>query len=222
MVKRNSVNDVQVSNKLSIYPKTQKQKEYIEALNNHNQVFAIGPAGSGKTYIPTMMAVKAYLRGEISKIILTRPAVAVEEEHGFLPGTLEKKLAPWVIPVTEIIEEALGSKQRFLDILKSGDLEIAPFAYMRGRTFKNAFVFLDEAQNTTPKQMEMFLTRLGEDARVVISGDIKQTDMKHGSGLTRAIDLVRKFDIPAAIVEFTAKDVVRSDLCQMWVEAFDS
>lgn len=222
-MKKNSVNDAQRANKIDIYPKNQKQKEYIEALKNHNQVFAIGPAGAGKTYIPTIIATKAYLRGEIKKIILTRPAVeAGEEKHGFLPGNLDKKLAPWVLPVTEIIEEALGSKQRFMDMLSNGDLEVAPFTYMRGRTFKDAFVFLDEAQNTTPAQMEMFLTRLGENSKVVISGDLRQTDMLNGkSGLKMATDLVKKYDIPAAIIEFTSDDIVRSNLCQFWVKAFE-
>jgi phosphate starvation-inducible PhoH-like protein len=218
---KNNVGSHQRANKIVIQPKNSKQQEYIRALHDYSQVFAIGPAGSGKTYIPTMMAVKAYLRGEIDKIILTRPAVAVQEEHGFLPGNLEKKLAPWVLPVTELIEEALGSKQKFLDMLKSGDLEIAPFTYMRGRTFKDAFVFLDEAQNTTPEQMEMFLTRLGENSRVVISGDIRQSDMKHNSGLRIAVDLARQYKIPAGIIEFTSEDVVRSNLCQQWVKAFE-
>jgi len=221
MKKKNSVNDAQRANKINLYPKNNKQREYIEALRNHDQVFAIGPAGAGKTYIPTIMATQAYLRGDIKKIILTRPAVAVQEEHGFLPGSIDKKLAPWVLPVTEVIEEALGSKQRFLDMLKAGDLEVAPFTYMRGRTFKDAFVLLDEAQNTTKEQMKMFLTRLGENAKVVISGDIEQSDIRAGSGLAMAVDLIDTHDIPAAKVEFRSNHVVRSELCKMWVEAFE-
>ena len=217
---RNFANDVQRANKTELTARTDKQKEYLKALREAPQVFAIGPAGSGKTYMPTVLATKMYLMGQIKKIILTRPAVEVGESHGYLPGDLNRKLAPWVLPVTEIIQDIV-CKPAFEEMLRSGDLEIAPFAYMRGRTFSNAFVILDEAQNTTPKQMEMFLTRIGEDTKVVIAGDIRQSDMLKGSGLDVAIKLVERYKIPAKVVEFTSADVVRSDLCRMWVEAFE-
>ena len=221
MKKKNSVNDAEKSNKISIYPRTDKQREYLRALENHNQIFAIGPAGTGKTFLPVMVAVKKYLRGEIKKIIVTRPAVEVEESHGYLPGNITKKLAPWVLPITELMVEAMG-KQRFLDMLASEDFEVAPFAYMRGRTFADAFVILDEAQNTSPKQMEMFLTRIGENSHVVVTGDMRQTDVAHGnSGLHMAISLISRYAIPAEIVRFERSDVVRSDICRAWVEAFE-
>lgn len=216
---RNFANDIQRANRTELVPKTEKQKEYLAALRDSPQIFAIGPAGSGKTYMPTVLAVKMYLMGQVKKIILTRPAVEVGESHGYLPGDLNRKLAPWVLPVTEVIEDIMG-RQAFEEMLRSGDLEIAPFAYMRGRTFSNAFVILDEAQNTTPKQMEMFLTRIGEDAKVVISGDIRQSDMGR-NGLETALKLIDRYKIPAKVIQFTSADVVRSHLCRMWVEAFE-
>lgn len=219
--KKSSVNDVQKSNRIIIHPKTATQKHYLRELDFNSQVFAVGPAGTGKTFIPTMVAIKAYLRGEVTKIILSRPAVAAGgEEHGFLPGSLEKKLAPWTIPVTELMIEFMG-KERFQDMLKSGDLEVTPFTYMRGRTFRDCFVILDEAQNTTPEQMKLFLTRLGDNSRVVVCGDVRQNDMKGSTGLATALELAKKFNIPVGIVEFTKEDVVRSDLCKFWVNAFE-
>ena len=218
---KNPVNDASKIKNTHLTPRSENQRLYITALREYDQVFAVGPAGSGKTFIPIMYALELYLKQKINKIILTRPAVEVGESHGFLPGDLTRKLAPWVIPVTEIMEEVLG-KQRFIDMLKSGDFEVAPFTYMRGRTFRDAFVILDEAQNTTEKQMKMFLTRIGEGTKVVLSGDIDQNDMPKGrSGLTTAIKLAEKFAIPAAVIKFESKDIVRSELCRQWVEAFD-
>lgn len=180
---KNPVNDAEKIKNTNILPRSENQRLYIKALRDYDQVFAIGPAGSGKTFIPTMYALELYLKQKINKIILTRPAVEVGESHGFLPGDINRKLAPWVVPVTEIIEEVVG-KQRFMDMLKSGDFEVAPFAYMRGRTFKDAFVILDEAQNTTEAQMKMFVTRIGENTRMVICGDIDQNDMPGGRSLS--------------------------------------
>jgi phosphate starvation-inducible protein PhoH and related proteins len=214
------VNDAEKLKRTHLTAKTEKQREYLIALKEADQVFAIGPAGSGKTYIPIMFALQKYLKREINKIILTRPAVEVGESHGYLPGDLNRKLAPWVIPITEIMEEVLG-KERFLQMMRDGDFEVAPFAYMRGRTFNNAFVMLDEAQNTTVKQMEMFLTRIGEDTKMVICGDLRQSDVCSRSGLSRALELIKAHNLPARIVEFTSKDVVRSSICQQWVEAFE-
>lgn len=218
--RRSTINDTQKSNRVILEPQTEKQKEYLTALKEHDQVFAIGPAGSGKTYIPTVLATKMYLTGQVRKIILSRPAVEVGESHGFLPGDLNKKLAPWVLPVTEIIEEITG-KVQFENMLRAGDLEVAPFAYMRGRTFQDAFVILDEAQNTSVKQMEMFMTRIGQGTRVVVSGDVRQTDMGLNSGLKAALDLIERYKIPAKVVQFSSKDIVRSDICRQWAEAFE-
>lgn len=219
---RNPVNEIQRANKIELSPRNPKQKEYLQALKKSDQVFATGPAGTGKTFIAAVVATQMYLRGDVSKIIITRPAVAADgEEHGFLPGSLEKKLAPWVVPVVEIIQECLGSKAKLEEMMRTGDLEVSPFTYMRGRTLADAFVILDEAQNTTKSQMEMFLTRIGENTKVVISGDIRQSDIGQGSGLKIALDLVKKHNIDAEIVEFTIDEVVRSKLCKQWVEAFD-
>ncbi len=218
---RNPVNDAEKLKNTKIEPRTETQRKYINGINNHAQTFAIGPAGSGKTFVPVMMAMDLYLKGKIKKIIVSRPAVEVEESHGFLPGDINKKLAPWVLPIVELIEEVVG-KERSIKMQKDGDFEVAPFAYMRGRTFNNAFVILDEAQNTTVRQMEMFLTRLGQDSKVVISGDLNQTDMQNGNcGLALAVQMVETYNIPAAIIRFTSEDVVRSEVCKMWVEAFE-
>lgn len=218
---KNQVNDAEKIKNTRITPRSDTQKDYLEALKTRDQVFAIGPAGAGKTFIPTMYGLELYLKNKISKIILTRPAVEVGEAHGFLPGDLSRKLAPWVVPVTELMEEVLG-KERFIQMMKTGDFEVAPFTYMRGRTFQNALVILDEAQNTTEKQMQMFLTRIGENTKVVLCGDIGQNDMPQGkSGLKMAVELAEKYKIPAAVVKFTSKDVVRSEICRRWVEAFE-
>lgn len=219
--KRNQVNDSQRANNIILEPQTPKQAEYLTALKNHSQVFAVGPAGTGKTYMPTVFAAEKYLYGQIKRIVVTRPAVEVGESHGYLPGTIEKKIAPWVQPVTEILKDCMG-KGRFQDMYKYGDFEVAPFAYMRGRTFNDCFVILDEAQNTTPKQMEMFLTRLGYNCHVVISGDLRQTDvLTPTSGLGMAVELMKHHVIPAKLIQFTSEDVVRSEMCRHWVEAFE-
>lgn len=220
MAKRNSVNDHQKANKIILEPRNERQATYIKLITHYDQIFVTGPAGSGKTYIPTVMATKAYLRGEIDKILITRPAVEVGEKHGFLPGDINRKLAPWVLPITEIIEELVG-KQKFEDMLKNGDIEVSPFTYMRGRTFRNAFVILDEAQNVTRAQMEMFLTRMGDNCKLIVCGDIRQTDIGTDCGLSLALNLIKKYDIPTGIIEFNSEDVVRSELCKLWVQAFE-
>lgn len=218
---KNQVNDAEKLKRAYISPRTDKQRQYLQALKDHEQVFAVGPAGSGKTFIPVMFGLQEYLKRNITKIIVTRPAVEVGESHGYLPGDLNRKLAPWVLPITELIEEVTG-KERFIQMLKEGDFEVAPFAYMRGRTFSNAMVILDEAQNTTEKQMEMFLTRIGENSKMVISGDLNQTDIPQGrSGLHKAMSLLETHKIPAGVIQFTSDDVVRSGICQQWVKAFE-
>lgn len=220
--KRNPINDAQVANRLKVEPKTAAQKRFLEALKQNQQVFATGPAGTGKTYLATMYACEMYLRGVVDKIIISRPAVPAQgENYGFLPGGIDSKLAPWMVPVVEVIEEALGSKQKYLEAQKAGDIEIAPFGFMRGRTFRNAFVIVDEAQNTTPEQMELLVTRMGEGSQLVVSGDLRQSDIRGISGLDVAVQLIKKHNIPCGLVEFNAGDVIRSDLCRMWVQAFE-
>lgn len=218
---KNLVNQIQKSNNIVLTAKTDKQKEYLTALKSASQVFAVGPAGTGKTFLPTMYAAKMYLEGKVNKIVITRPAVtAGGEQHGFLPGDLNKKMANWVIPIAELIEECVG-KEMFLEMMRTGDLEIAPFAYMRGRTFQNAFMIVDEGQNISIPQMEMLLTRIGEDCKLVIAGDIKQSDLDNTSGLGEAIYLADKHKLPVKVVRFTSADVVRSGMTKLWVEAFE-
>lgn len=219
---RNQVNDTQRANNLCISPRTDNQRTFLNAIRDYEQVFATGPAGTGKTYIATIEACRLYLLNKVSRIVITRPAIPAGGENlGFLPGSLQQKMAPWVLPVMEIIEDCLGKAQA-QEALKNGDLEIAPFGYMRGRTFRDSFVIVDEAQNTTREQMELLLTRIGEGSRLVVSGDLKQSDIGKQSGLQVAIDLIKQRNIPAGLVEFGSGDVVRSDLCKLWVMAFES
>lgn len=218
---RNQVNETQRANNLQIAPRTENQRNFQIALKEHQQVFATGPAGTGKTYIATVHACQMLLRRQVSKIVISRPAVAAEgEEYGFLPGGIDNKLAPWMVPIIEVMEESFG-KQQLIDMRKAGDIEIVPFGFMRGRTFKDTFVLVDEAQNTTPGQMEMLCTRMGEGSRLVVSGDLKQSDIRGSSGLTVAVDLIKKHNLPCGLVEFTKEDVVRSDLCKLWVRAWE-
>lgn len=221
--KKHNVNEHQKANKLQIIAKTPNQKLYLQALKEYDQVFAFGPAGTGKTYIPTMLAAQKFLRGEIKKIILTRPAVpACGEDYGYLPGSIHNKIAPWVVPVMSLLEECIG-KQQVFDALKSGAIEVVPFGFMRGRTFSEAYIIVDEAQNTTPEQMEMLVTRIGEGSKLVVSGDLRQSDLGKNfkSGLKEAIYLAEKYNIPAGIVQFTSEDVVRCGLCKLWVMAYE-
>ncbi|HEU0164088.1 MAG TPA: PhoH family protein, partial [Thermomicrobiales bacterium] len=209
------------SNVILPQPRNDNQRLYLKALADDPQVVGLGPAGTGKTFLAASMAAFLYLRSRVDRIVVTRPAVDCGEQHGFLPGKLEAKLAPWVRPVFEIIEEQLG-KAKVIDMIRDGDLELAPLGMLRGRTLDNAFVILDEAQNATPRQMEMFVTRIGEGTRVVLNGDLGQSDLSGESGLGVAVDLIRNHGVPAAIVEFTEADVVRSGLCKAWVDGYRS
>ena len=197
------------------------QSAYLAALRSSQQVIVIGPAGTGKTWIAATYAADLYRQGKISKIILTRPNVPCGRSLGFFPGTLEEKFAPWATPVVEAIRERIG--QGAYDIaIKHGDIEMAPFEVIRGRTFKNAFVLLDEAQNTTPQEIKTFLTRIGEDCTTVINGDVGQCDLDSFSGLGKIIEMIDSQHLPVPVIEFTADDIVRSGVCGMWVRAFDS
>ena len=169
---------------VTIVPRSLAQEQYVELLKNPKKfiVFAIGPAGTGKTMLGVQMAIKQLKEGAISKIIVTRPAVSVDEEHGFLPGDLNAKMAPWTRPIFDVFEEYYHPKE-IAEMLEDGVIEISPLAYMRGRTFKNAFVVADEMQNATPSQMKMLLTRIGEGSRMVVTGDLNQADRPIENGL---------------------------------------
>jgi phosphate starvation-inducible PhoH-like protein len=173
-----------------IVPRNPAQEEYLEMLKNPKKyiVFAIGPAGTGKTMLGVQMAIKLYKEGMITKIIITRPAVSVDEEHGFLPGTLNQKMEPWTRPIMDVFEEYYHPKE-VQEMLEDGVIEISPLAYMRGRTFKNAFVVADEMQNATPSQMKMLLTRLGDNSRMVVTGDLNQADRPTENGLLQFCSL---------------------------------
>jgi phosphate starvation-inducible PhoH-like protein len=197
------------------------QADYLAALRSSPQVVVIGPAGTGKTWIAATHAADLYRKGEISKIILTRPNVPCGRSLGFFPGSLEDKFAPWATPVAEAIKERIG-KAAYDIALKRGDIEMVPFEVMRGRSWKDAFVLLDEAQNTTPGEIKTFLTRIGEDCLTVINGDVSQCDLDVDSGLRAMIGLIRSHDLPVPVIEFTLDDIVRSGLCAMWVRAFEA
>lgn len=199
---------------------TKRQGDYIKAVYTGDQVFTLGPAGTGKTYIAAAIAADMLAEGKIEKIVLSRPAVGVDEEHGFLPGNIQQKIAPWIVPFTEVMQKRLG-KDRFRQAMANGEIEVVPIAYMRGRTFDNALVFLDEAQNTTYSQIKMFLTRIGENSKVIINGDIRQTDLDETSGLAAVLAMIETYQIPVPVIEFTNADVVRSGICKLWTAAFE-
>lgn len=205
-----------------IYAKTLNQKQYIQSINNNDLVFGIGPAGTGKTYVAVMNAVSKLKDGSIKKIILTRPAVEAGESLGFLPGDLKEKVDPYLRPLYDALYEAIGNKQTE-ELIEKGTIEIAPLAYMRGRTLENAYVILDEAQNTTTNQMKLFLTRLGFNSKMVVTGDITQIDLpkKTYSGLVQATDLLRKVD-GIEIIEFERVDVIRHPLVQKVLERYEN
>jgi len=203
-----------------IRPLTSKQGEYLEALRTSEQIVVLGPAGTGKTYLAGTWAADRLRGRRIDRIVITRPNVPGGRSLGFFPGTLEEKIAPWVVPLFDVIGARMGPGA--LDVaLKSGAVTVVPFEVMRGRTFENAFVILDEAQNTDPVEMKMFLTRIGQGTQVVINGDIEQSDLKVTSGLTKVIGMVKKHMLPVPIIEFSEEDIVRSDICAMWIKAFN-
>jgi len=201
--------------------KTLGQKQYTEAMKNNTIVFGVGPAGTGKTYLAVARAVTALRSKEVSRIILTRPAVEAGEKLGFLPGDLQNKVDPYLRPLYDGMYEMLGA-EGFLRNQEKGVIEVAPLAYMRGRTLDNAFIILDEAQNTTPEQMKMFLTRIGFGSRAVVTGDITQIDLPEGkkSGLKAAQRILRGIE-DIAFCELTEKDVVRHPLVQKIIKAYE-
>ena len=202
-----------------IEAKTLAQTRYINAIHSHQLTFATGPAGVGKTWLCAALAAEALEGGLTEKIIVTRPAVEAGESMGFLPGTLDEKFDPYLLPFREVLNERLG-KTKVDYLIKTGVIEAAPLAYMRGRTFRNAWVILDEAQNVTVTHMKMFLTRIGNDSTAIVNGDERQKDIPGPSGLTDAIS--RLTWIPqVAVVEFSMSDIVRSGLCQDIVSSYE-
>lgn len=202
-------------------PLNEKQQTYIKALQRDTQVIVCGYSGTGKTFIAATTAANMYLQNQIDKIVITRPNVAVGKDLGYLPGDLYEKFAPWAMPVLDVLQKQLGDAT-FEIALKRGNIEMAPLSLMRGRSFENAFIILDEAQNTTVAEIKMFLTRIGQNCKVVVNGDIKQSDINGQSGLSKIIHLAKKNKLPISIIEFGVEDIVRSDICKDWIIAFES
>jgi phosphate starvation-inducible PhoH-like protein len=204
---------------ISLLPLNDKQGEYIDALKHNNQVIVLGPAGTGKTYCVATFAANEYHLKNIDKIVITRPHVSVGKDVGFLPGTLEEKCEPWALPVIEVLQKHL-TKGVVETGLKNGNIEVAPLALMRGRSFENCFVIVDEAQNITLHELKMLVTRIGEGSTLVLNGDTQQSDLKEGAGLTKLIHLTKKHMLSIPVVEFGVDDIVRSDICKTWIKVF--
>ena len=202
-----------------LLPRTPKQKDFIEALNKSTQIFVLGPAGTGKTYVTATFAAKQYSAKQIDKIVITRPHVAVGKELGFLKGDLAEKTMPWALPVLDVLEKHLG-KGTVETAIKLGNIEMAPLALMRGRSFEQAFIIVDETQNITTHELKMLLTRVGEGSTIVLNGDVQQSDLKEADGLSKVIHLAKKHLLPVPIIEFGVDDIVRSDICSSWVKIF--
>jgi phosphate starvation-inducible PhoH-like protein len=207
--------------KKSVTPKSGNQQRYVEALETYDMVFAIGPGGTGKTYLAVAMAVSALLSKQVNRIILARPAVEAGERLGFLPGTLQEKVDPYMRPLYDALHDLLEA-DKLESFLEKGIIEVAPLAFMRGRTLNDSFVILDEAQNTTSEQMKMFLTRLGFNSKAVITGDITQIDLpnERRSGLIEAVEVVGNIE-GIAFIYFDERDVVRHSLVQRIIKAYD-
>ena len=204
-----------------VQPKSINQRRYLEMIENHSMVFGIGPAGTGKTYLAVAMAISALINKQVSRIILARPAVEAGERLGFLPGTLQEKVDPYLRPLYDALYE-LMDQEKVDRYLEKNTIEIAPIAFMRGRTLNDAFIILDEAQNTTPEQMKMFVTRLGNNSRAVITGDVTQIDLPNAkrSGLLEAMDVLKSVE-GIAFTIFDDTDVVRHQLVQRIIRAYD-
>jgi len=200
-------------------PRTQKQKDLVDAFKQHSQVFVLGPAGTGKTYVTATYAADLYTLKKIDKIVITRPHIAVGKDIGYLPGTLEEKTYPWALPVLDVLQRHWG-KGMLETAIKNGNVEMAPLALMRGRSFENAFIIVDETQNITTHELKMLLTRVGEGSTIVLNGDVQQSDLKEADGLSKVIHLAKKHMLPVPVIEFGVQDIVRSDICAQWVKVF--
>ena len=216
----NRIEPIQTRKRL-VAPRSPRQAEYIEAMREHELVFGLGPAGTGKTYLAVAVAVSMFLSGQVDRIILSRPAVEAGERLGFLPGDIKDKIDPYLRPLYDALNDMMPTDS-VLKRLESGEIEIAPLAFMRGRTLSNAIVILDEAQNTTPVQMKMFLTRLGEYSRMVVTGDLSQIDLPIGarSGLAEAVSTLEGMK-GASFIRFSNNDVVRNPLVTRIVRAYE-
>ncbi len=205
-----------------VKPKTIGQKEYVDAIREKMIVFGLGPAGTGKTYLAMAMAIQAFKNNEVGRIILTRPAIEAGEKLGFLPGDLQSKIDPYLRPLYDALYEIMGADS-YLHNAEKGLIEVAPLAYMRGRTLDNAYIILDEAQNTTPAQMKMFLTRIGFGSKVIVTGDMSQRDLVGDgpSGLDMAVKVLRKID-EISFIRLSSKDIVRHPLVQKIVQAYEA
>lgn len=200
-------------------PLTGNQKALWGSLKESSQVFVLGPAGTGKTYVTATYAADLYILKQIDKIVITRPHVAVGKDLGYLPGSLEEKTYPWALPVLDVLQKHLGKGA--LDTgIKNGNIEMAPLALMRGRSFDNAFIIVDETQNITVQELKMLLTRVGSGSTIVLNGDVQQSDLLNGDGLTKIIHLAKKHMLPIPIIEFGVDDIIRSDICAEWVKIF--
>lgn len=204
-----------------VKPKTLGQKQYVDLIREKMIVFGVGPAGTGKTYLAMAMAIQAFKSGDVGRIILTRPAIEAGEKLGFLPGDLQSKIDPYLRPLYDALYQIMGAES-YLHNSEKGLIEVAPLAYMRGRTLDNAFIILDEAQNTSPEQMKMFLTRMGTGSKVVVTGDVTQIDLpdKSRSGLVDALKVLKNVE-GISMVYFSEKDVVRHRLVQAIIKAYD-
>ncbi|MBB4039124.1 phosphate starvation-inducible PhoH-like protein [Microvirga flocculans] len=202
-----------------IRPLTPNQGVYLDALRDSQQIIVMGPAGTGKTFIAGTHAADQLRLHRVRRVIITRPNVPAGRSLGYFPGTLEEKFAPWVAPLTGVISQRLGSNV-FDNAVRNDDIIVVPFETMRGSSWDHSLIILDEAQNTLPQEMKLFLTRIGEGSQVIINGDVSQTDLKETSGLRKVIHMVKKYSLPVPIIEFTMDDIVRSDICAQWVRAF--
>jgi len=217
--RKTNYKNAEQKNTSGLLPRTNKQKMFIDALKENSQVFVLGPAGTGKTYVTATFAADLYITKKIDKIVITRPHVAVGKDLGYLPGSLEEKTYPWALPVLDVLEKHLGKGSVDTGV-KNGNIEMAPLALMRGRSFDNSFIIVDETQNITTHELKMLLTRVGENSTIVLNGDVQQSDLKEADGLSKVIHLAKKYMLPVPIIEFGVGDIVRSDICAEWVKVF--
>jgi phosphate starvation-inducible protein PhoH and related proteins len=218
-VRRTRTKHDETKQAIELIPRNDNQALYIKALEDSDQVIVFGPSGTGKTYVVSTFAANLYHLKVIDKIVITRPHIAVGKEIGFLPGTLEEKAAPWALPVLDVLEKKLG-KGVVETAVKAGNIEVAPLALMRGRSFEDAFIICDESQNITFHELKMLLTRVGDGSKLVLNGDVMQSDLKEADGLTKVVHIVKKHMLPVPIVEFGVDDIVRSDMTKLWVQTF--
>jgi len=217
--RKTSYKNAQEYQESHLVPKTSRQKVYIDALKYYEQVFVLGPAGTGKTYIAATFAADMFRTKQVDKIIITRPNVASGRSLGFSPGTQDEKMEEWLLPVLDTLRKHLGPNA-VDNAVRNRNIEFAQLEKMRGRSFESAFIILDEAQNVSKDEIKMFLTRVGEGCKTVINGDIQQSDLKQTNGLSSAIRIAEENDINIPVIEFTVDDIVRSELCKQWIVAW--